>query len=72
MERYLVTSLGVLLASSISVFLLYVAILPLAVIGLVLLGLILTFSLGLYLGTQETIPIGHTKQKMIEMWRRFV
>ena len=72
MERCLVTCLCVLLASSIAAFLLYVAILPLAVVGLVLVGLILTFLLGLYLGTQETIPTGHAKQRMIEMWRRFV
>jgi hypothetical protein len=72
MERYLVTSLGVLLVSSIAAFLLYVPLLPLAVVCVILLGLILTFFLGLYLGTQETIPIGHAKQKVIEMWRRFV
>jgi len=70
MERYLVTFIGVLLASSIAAFLLYVPILPFAAVAVVLLGLILTFFLGFYLGTHETIPISHAKQKMVEMWKR--
>ena len=71
MERYVVSSLGVLLAGSIGAFLLYVPILPLAAVVLVLLGLILMFFLGLYLGVHETSPIGSVKQQMT-MWRRLV